>query len=745
MPAWHKSGANFETRVRHIAEYIWGRKCISLKIGGVQVDGVLSIDPEISIFVEMTEERTLQKVREDISKLQIAKAAAFSTGNLARCFCVIDGTVTNAMKEAGKPLHIRVLSVDDFTKLFFDFEPYHSARTIAPFGSSVNPLTGASDDTEYVQVRYLVDGRKGEITTSDIAGYLREGKNVILLGEYGSGKSRCIREVFKRLSETATTDFCYPIAIDLRKSWGLRQSGELIRRHFSDLGLDSVSSSAIRAFRVGSLALLLDGFDEIGSQAWSNDGARLKAIRAKSLEGVKEAVTENHAGTLIAGREHYFSSSEEMFTALGVDPKSAIVVRSKDEFNDTELLEYFRARDIDVDIPPWLPRRPLICQTISDLASEQLAQMFGDQGSEVEFWTHFIKVLCERDAKIHASFDPDTIYKIFVYLSRLTRSKSANVGPISLAELQFAFEAATGAAPIEDASIMLQRLPSLGRVSAESNDRQFVDIYILDGLRAKDIINVCKSTEGEFSSILSATWINPLDDLGQRVLAADPGISESAKIEFCGRAVSAGNMVFACDLFACLIRSNQSTIDFKNLKLSQGEFLFLTLSERGIANATLSECYIGEVEFPIKGCMNVSIEDCVTPTVRGVSSATALPPWIKRLEVGKFDSVASVSRIRRIGLRPPQEILVTIIRKTFFQKGAGRKEEALLRGLGTVSTRATANKIINIMLRNDLLTTFKGDEGAVYAPNRAYAHRMQSLLDKLNTSDDPLWVEVSAL
>jgi hypothetical protein len=147
----------------------------------------------------------------------------------------------------------------------------------------------------------------------------------------------------------------------------------------------------------------------------------------------------------------------------------------------------------------------------------------------------------------------------------------------------------------------------------------------------------------------------------------------------------------------------------------------------------------------VKGCVNVSIEDCVTPTVRGVSSATALPSWIKRLEVGKFDSVASVSRIRRIGLKPSQEILITIIRKTFFQKGSGRKEEALLRGLGTVSTRAMANKIINIMIRHELLRPFKGDEGQVYSPNRAHAHKMQLLLDRLNTSDDPLWLEVSAL
>jgi hypothetical protein len=129
------------------------------------------------------------------------------------------------------------------------------------------------------------------------------------------------------------------------------------------LGLDKIEPNAIKAFRAGSLALLLDGFDEIGSQAWSNDDNRLKIIRAKSLEGVKDIVINkgvkdivinNRGGTLVAGREHYFPNTEEMFAALGMTSQNSIVLRSKNEFNDTELLEYFHNRDIDVDVPEWL-------------------------------------------------------------------------------------------------------------------------------------------------------------------------------------------------------------------------------------------------------------------------------------------------------------------------------------------------------------------------------------------------------
>lgn len=740
-----KQWAHFEDRVREIAGYIWGRPCNPARVGGVNIDGVAILEPEIRCFVEITEERTLNKVREDVIKLQTAKSAAFSDGIMARCFCVVNGPITSAMTEAAAPHRINVLSIDDFTKHFFDFPTYQAIRADSPFGSAINPITGASDETKYVPVKYKVEGRKGDITSIELAEMIRNGHNIILLGEYGSGKSRCIREVFRHLSETAVTDCCHPVAVDLRKSWGLRQGGELIRRHFHDLGLDSLEASAIKAFRLKSLVFLLDGFDEIGSQAWSNDGARLKLIRAKSLEGVKDIVQSNGGGVLVAGREHYFPSVEEMYSALGMSRDNAIVVRSKNEFSDSELLEYFQNRDIDVEIPSWLPKRPLICQTIGELPAKELEDMFGDQGDEVAFWNHFISILCQRDANIHVSFDANTILRILIQLARLTRTKGANVGPISLGELQEAFELATGAAPVEEASIMLQRLPSLGRVGPESNDRQFVDIYILDGLRAKDIARIGKISEVEIAEAAAARWTNPLDDLGQKVLAGDESLAESSKMNIAREAIKYGNRILASDIISSLSRKKADNVDFGGIGLVGGEFLLFCLDERPMSNLTLRDTWFGELAMPVRSCSNVKIENCAAAKVTGISSASALPRWISRLLADEYESVSSVSRIRKIGLKPSQEILITFIRKTFFQKGSGRKEEALLRGLGTVASKSLSNRILNIMIRQGLLKTFKGDEGTVYAPVRSNANRMQKILDELTASQDDLWKEVSDL
>jgi hypothetical protein len=153
----------------------------------------------------------------------------------------------------------------------------------------------------------------------------------------------------------------------------------------------------------------------------------------------------------------------------------------------------------------------------------------------------------------------------------------------------------------------------------------------------------------------------------------------------------------------------------------------------------------GTLILPSSAPSNTTIKNCIAERVVGVSSPTALPAWITALEADKFDSTESISRIRQLGLPPNHEILATIIRKTFFQKGSGRKEEALLRGLGEIADRGTAPKILNYLLTQEVLNRFKGDEGWVYAPNRKHAGRMRKMLYELQTSQDEIWKAVAAL
>ncbi|MGE7157605.1 hypothetical protein ACQKJ1_28325 [Methylorubrum rhodesianum] len=741
-----KSWASFEDRIRELATYIYQNECKPAHIGGVDVDGVIEIDEDTRVLIEITERKDLAKVREDIVKLTVAKHALYRENILAKCICVVNNGVTTSMIEAGKAENIKVLSAENFSRIFFDFDTYRSARENVAFGSAVNPITGRKDDSDYVEVTYIREDNGREVTIEDISNLVISGNKVVMLGEYGTGKSRCLRQLFKHISSKVKDTHTYPMALDLREAWGLKRGYELIRRHIEDLGLQQqLHGASIRALVSGSLVVLLDGFDELGSQSWSNDSDKLKVIRAKSLEGVRDLLHRAKSGIFVSGREHYFNNNDEMFSSLGIAADEAILIRCKDEFTEEETERFFKRMSADIAVPDWLPRRPLICQTISDLSSDELDQMFGVGEDELQFFDHFVSVLCKRDALINASFDASTIEKVLTHLARSTRSKTSNVGPITLSDVQRAFEAVVGELPVEEASSMLQRLPALGRVKAETNDRQFIDGYILDGLRAKDVVLTRRSGEVGLRTISSAVFINPIDDLGQRILHKDIYDNPRAYIQILKNPTGANNKVLACDIVAAALRGNGGQFDFQDITIDDGIFLKLDMSSMLPVRLNIQNTVFSTIILPSAPPPNTSIRNCLAERIYGVASRSALPSWIMNLDADRYDSVESVSRIKKIGLSANHEILAAIIRKTFFQKGSGRKEEALTRGLGQIGSTTLIDKTINLLLKENVLERFKGDEGWVYKPNRSYAGRMKKMLYELRVSQDEIWVAAGSL
>lgn len=593
-PRWK----SFEEQVRDIASHLYARPCEPDRIAGNDIDGVVSIDDTTKNLIEITVNCTLEKVRTDIAKLIIARSALFQNGILSRRIIVLDKEPTQAMLNGGRDNNIAVVSVSQLAAEFFHYERYRFARLKYPFGSAVHPETGAIDETNYVPVLYEDQKSNKKYTPQQIADGLSGGRNFVVLGEYGSGKSRCVAEVFGALSKVWADTFRFPIAVNLRECWGLERGDEVVRRHFDRLGLDDLSGSAVRAYNRKSLIFLLDGFDEIGSQSWSVDDARLRKLRAQALVSAKDINVNSGTGTLITGRAHYFSSDKEMMISLGFTEQNTTVLYVKEEFTLPEMLSYFKAADIDVTLPEWLPRRPLICHTIAQLNDDERNEMFGVGNNEAAFWNYFIQVLCKRDARINTLFDPDTVYEVFVTLAGETRTKPGDVGPINQRELQEAFEGVVGKLPVEEASVMLQRLPSLGRVGPESSDRQFIDGYILDGLRAHHIHRLVTGDQDNKRRVASYAWINPLQSLGQKVLAAKALSSIGGYIGLAKLATNSKNRTLAADIVLGLGRMGEACPEFDSIVITDASISTIDVEDGYCRNVIIQSSTIEEVNFP---------------------------------------------------------------------------------------------------------------------------------------------------
>lgn len=467
MASW----SEVESNVRQYAQYIWNRNAIPDRIGGVNFDCVIKVTERDYIIIEVTKNNTLEKIREDVSKIQSVRLNLMIKFISLRPYIICDFKPTQGMRDAGKDSFIDVISFDEFKNMFFNFPSYNHIRSSKQFGSAIDPLTGENDPSAYTRVGYKIENGS-EINIDDVCDKIINGEKIVLLGDYGSGKSRCFREVFHLLSNKSSETLLYPIAIDLKETWGLESAVEIIRRHFNHLGMsEDDTNNVVKAHNSKRLCFLLDGFDEIGSRPWSEDKKTLELLRKHALQGVKDLISRTNAGCLISGRDHYFNSNEEMFSALGVSKSKVLLARCKDEFNIEEFTSYLKINNIDVKLPEWLPKKPLVLKTIASLETNEISALFNSSnGDEIGFWFKFIDAMCERDSRIHAILDPNTVKNVLVRLARITRDKPMNFGPLTESEVVNVFHEVTGTYPNEQSTVMLQRLPGLGRVSSETSD-----------------------------------------------------------------------------------------------------------------------------------------------------------------------------------------------------------------------------------------------------------------------------------
>lgn len=354
---------DFETKIREIASFRWNCTAVAEDYAGVKCDCILKLSPEEWIVIEITENNTLQKVREDIAKLQVVRCACKQDDIFCRAYIVVNGNPTGSMRESGQANKIRVLSETEFQNEFFDYSSYVFNRRKKQFGSLIS-VDGRPEENKYVSVSYN-DIKTGDAYTIDsIINALKKGKRIVLKGDFGLGKSRCIKELFEKLTKESSAN-PYTIAINLREHWGAIRAQEILSRHFQDLGLQE--DNYIKIFDQLDSIYLLDGFDEIVTQSWTSDTNRMRLIREKSVCAVKDLIQKAKGGVLIAGREYFFNSDEELLRCLGLSKKDVIILECPPGFSDSELQQFIDdniSKDLvgNTKVPEWFPRRPLVIQ-----------------------------------------------------------------------------------------------------------------------------------------------------------------------------------------------------------------------------------------------------------------------------------------------------------------------------------------------------------------------------------------------
>lgn len=134
-----------------------------------------------------------------------------------------------------------------------------------------------------------------------------ESQFIVVLGEFGSGKSFLQRELAVRLAETGHPA---PIFIEMRTLEKGRTLEELVAQHLVRNGFEVLN---LRAFRYmleqGRIALLFDGFDELVVRVTYERAA-------EHLETLLQAAGGS-AKVVVTSRTQFFESDQQVRTALG--------------------------------------------------------------------------------------------------------------------------------------------------------------------------------------------------------------------------------------------------------------------------------------------------------------------------------------------------------------------------------------------------------------------------------------------
>ena len=742
------SWQSFEQKIREIASLRWRINAVAETIAGVKCDCVLK-GFDRWIVVEITEENKLEKVRADISKLVTIRNSLMMQGIFCQCYFVMKDKPTDSMRQSGEAQRVKVMSGMEFENEYFEYDNYIFSRKQRQFGSLINMDTGRPEENSYIRVAYRNKKDGSELYIDDIVKLLKKGKKIVLKGDFGLGKSRCVKEIFDRLTEQRA-DNPYCIAINLRDHWGAKRAQEILLRHFEDLGMNA--NSVLQVFDYSNFVYLLDGFDEIGTQSWSSDIQKMQHIREISVRALKDLISKVQGGVLITGRDYFFNSDEEMLGCLGLDAKQTIIMECNPEFTEEELLEFISKNipELSEDgkleqLPAWFPKRPLVIQLMQKYA-EDMFSVEHALDDICSFWYVLFHKICEREAKIYPALNPEVIKKVLLYLADMTRFSADNVGPITQNNLSDAFVSAAGVTPNDETAIMLQRLPTLGRISADSPDRQFLDNFILDGLRAESIIGLSKSWNPE---VFQKEWKNPLNQIGLSILAEYAGndVKRKDSLYYIAREASTGkNQVLAADIISTMCMIPEESIDCKGIVIDGGYFTYLSFEGKEIQKLTISNSIIEKMDLTnSRMADSVEISDCIISTIYGISSRNSIPSQFHNCEVKQFEMLATSTLVKRARLSEPQKILVGMIRKIFFQPGAGRKESTLLRETEGVSTKKISQSILSALRDEKLVIRIQGDEGYVYKPVRKETGRMDKMLTDLTLSRDPLWIKVSQM
>ncbi|MHC9420581.1 NACHT domain-containing protein [Sphingomonas citri] len=742
----------FEAFVRNIASKCWSATGYSgpITIDGKERDGILS--NELQIFcIEVTVSRSSKHTHDSCAKLDslIRRLRGMHPDKGVTAWYI---TRYEATGEQGAILAqqkgINHRTFDAFYAMMVDAKEYLLERPKKPFGSIRGYKTDRFDDELVYTATKIMNIESGTpLRTATIAKDMSKAPTrTLLVGEYGAGKSMALRDIFQRLSKQhlGGSDSQFPVYVNLRDHIEQYDPDECLRRHASSIGMTH-PEKLTRAWRSGLIYLLLDGFDELAPRIATGSRGRAQDLRNSAISLVRRLIEETpkEGSIVLAGRNNYFDTDEELLSALGI--KKGWKLLEINDLDDEDLARFIRDNGWSSGVPEWVPKKPLLISYVKQhgLTDNVSDSDWVDTSDPARGWDYLVDKICEREVnQVYIALDPGELRQIYGRMATTARRKSDPRGPLSFQDCKNAFISITGVEPEERSVTALLRLPGLsGNLSGvdtsglERGSRYFIDPDLADVLSASDVEAAVKIPYDYQDS--SHTVIHHLlGELGRSVVFNRLGSEAEALISEALRVFSAkhsdGAKNICCDLLSVVAHSSifiPFKVDFSNLFLSELKIdVDATLS-----NLAFSSCAFVKIEIEAREPSRLPVFDnCSIETVIHLDDLSSFiqNELVLTNTIDQFYlKDITYTTLRNEGAPESFLDLVSIIDKVFIRSTSGRNMSAIFRGR-PLERRASLESILENLQKNQWVHVVRRGGSDIVIPNGAKSAEAKSIITR---------------
>ena len=753
-----QENAIFESEVQRIARALWPSAEFdgASKVDGREIDGIFTTEENIHV-IEATVSTKVYKAENDVDKLckTIAKIKKSNPTRAVVGWFVTKNEPTADQREASRKIlaknrhqhHVNIMSFSTFQARLIDTKSYLSARDNYKFGSVRDPATGeSSDKIEYIPIDLIDSVSRKLYSLNEVCDNLCSGRVIVLLGDYGAGKSMTLREVYRELKKShyrgETSEF--PVYLNLANHYGQTDAAEVLTRHATSIGFSS-SNHLVRAWRAGYVHLLIDGFDEVSTIAIQGMWRNLRQHRYRSMEAARKLINEHPAGPglMIAGRSHYFDNVNERRSALGLSNDT--IELSLNEFSEQQIDSYLRRHGHLGPIPSWLPSRPLLLGYLA--ARGLLTELLGNRAEIIQLgpasgWNVLLDRIAAREAEIEAGIDGDTVREILERLATVSRTSGSGMAPLSQEALVNAYTEVCGYSPDDRGLVLLQRLPGLGVDREEERSRTFIDESFVDACKAGDVVRFIESPYNFSSS--SITEIEAaIDEIGIDIVslnAKEQKYNRGKLNTALRQAKHIGSEHLAIDIVRVMLELEvdiDELICFRGLMIRN---LMLPRIKSDFSKVEFRDCFFSRVEIDsgVRVDTLPRFSECYIEELEGRVSKADLPAnfnanCLVAQFVDELETSADVLSSKTLDLGC--KVCLTILKKLYEKRGSGRRQNALFRGLDT-RAKVLVPKILQILYAEDLAYPDKSKRETIWRPNRMNRARVGRILTAPNSCGD---------